>query len=165
MKARLVLLFMAMIAISFISCDVDEPIDESQKRGVQVERPFKMRSSGTFQIVTPVVCDEGLVQVLIEGQGKGTLIGNFSVTITYCTDFGDIHILNGYQIAANGDQLFFYNIGGGEDENGFYNDYYYYSGTGRFENVSGTLRLYGVFEFTGPTSGVFSNQGEGTLTY
>lgn len=165
MKAKLAIWLVALLAIAFIGCTSDDPVDDIQERSVQVERPFKVEGSGTFEIVAPDVCEDGLVQVLIQGSGNATHLGLFNVTIDYCTNFANIHILNGHMEAANGDLLYFYNVGGGQDENGIYTDYYYYAGTGRFENVTGTLKLYGVSEFTGPTSGVYSNHGEGTLTY
>ncbi|MGB5530300.1 MAG: hypothetical protein WBQ32_10040 [Ignavibacteriaceae bacterium] len=129
-----------------------------------VTRPFKVRGLGTLEIVAPTEC-VGLAQIDIQGQGNATHLGLFTVTITYCTDFATTHILTGTQTAANGDELYFYSVGGGTDANGDYTDYLYDGGTGRFEFVTGELKLYDVVEFTGPNNGVYTNHGVGTLTY
>lgn len=167
-------LVMALCAIFFIGCSVDnnlDPIDEPTNLELYEKtiskakaRPFKVKGAGTFQIVAPIQC-ENLTQVLIDGQGNASHLGLFTVLITYCTDFEFNHFITGTMTAANGDELYFYSVGFGEDAEGQWTDYIYDGGTGRFENVTGELTMYGVSVFTSPTSGVYTNYGSGTLTY
>lgn len=169
-----IFLAMALSAMLNLGCSVDnnlEPIDESANLELNestslkaVTRPFKVKGSGTLEIVQPTECVD-LVQILIQGQGNATHLGLFEVSITYCTDFEFTHNLTGIMTAANGDELYFYSVAFGADDEGEYTDYIYEGGTGRFEDATGELRLYGVTEFTGPTTGVYSNHGIGTLTY
>lgn len=167
----IVLSVMALGAMLFMGCSVD-PIEDSADLQVNestttyraVTRPFKVRGSGTFEVVAPNSCP-GLTQIHIQGSGNATHLGLFTADITYCTDFAAIHQLSGKQIAANGDEVYFYSVGFGVDEQGQFTDYIYEGGTGRFLNATGELRLYGVSEFTTPTTGVYSNHGTGTLTF
>jgi len=145
-------------------------------KGKAVTKTIKIRSSGTFNIVGEP--DEpymsGLPQVVISGEGNASRLGLFTVEITYCTDFAEIHIAEGFQIAANGDKLFFYsnnleNLGDvGFDEGGAYSIYHYTHGTGRFEYVTGFIKLYGIQEYTDADQpwlcGKFTNHGEGKIT-
>jgi len=145
--------------------------------GKVVVRPFKIKGSGTFNIVGEPddPCIYGLPQVLISGQGNASHLGLFSVEITYCTNFTDIHIAEGFQIAANGDEIFFYsnnlvNPGDvGFDEGGAYAIYHYTHGTGRFKDVTGFIKLYGIQEYIDPNQpwlgGTYTNQGEGEIAY
>ena len=165
-----------------------------------VERPLKLRSSGTITI-EPCMgrckgqgqnhdsgdghdegqghdsegeeCQgqhqgegnhEGHYYVLVEGNGNGTHLGLFTVEITYCTkgENPSTEIL-GVQTAANGDQLFMVLVGAGEEPNrGYYQDYLYYGGSGRFENATGNIRMYGYVD---PVNMVWELEGEGTLAY
>ncbi len=140
------------------------------KKGKAVTRPFKLRGSGTF---TPTggTCDSGLAQVLIDGSGNATHLGLFKAEITYCTDLGNdpgIHILEGTLTAANGDKMFFYSNNiidpgdSGMDAGGVYSIYHYENGTGRFEDGYGEFKLYGIVDYV---NGVYSNYGEGYITY
>jgi hypothetical protein len=186
MKAKLFLL-MVLSTFLFLGCSTDNQEDsfydssnsklsEDNLVAKVVTRPFKVKGSGTFSFVSFPFTEEcgSYLQYLIEGQGNATHLGKFTVTITYCTDFVDYHYLSGTQVAANGDELEFYSVGSGVDEQGQWTDYIYDGGTGRFTDAEGTLRLYGVFEPTDfdfsidpplPLAGVYSNHGSGTLTY
>ncbi len=169
-----IFLVMALCAIFFIGCSVDnnlDPIDEPTNLELNKKtiaktkaRPFKVKGAGTFQIVAPTACDN-LTQVLIDGQGNATHLGLFTVLITYCTDFALTHEITGTMTAANGDELYFYSVGFGVDDEGEWTDYIYDGGTGRFEYVTGELTMYGVSVFTSQTTGVYTNYGSGTLTY
>lgn len=171
MKAKLFMV-LAFIAMLFVACTAEEmePLSETADLELNeitakaVTKPFKVRGSGTLEIVPPTQC-ENLAQIDINGTGNATHLGRFSVEILYCTDFQTTTIITGTQTAANGDELYFYSVGFGVDAEGEYTDYIYDGGTGRFEFVTGELRLYGVTTFTGPTTGVYTNHGEGTLTY
>ena len=134
-----------------------------------VTRPFKLRGSGTFAPMNEP-CDSGLLQLLVAGSGNATHFGLFNVEITYCTNppVGSIHILNGTLTAANGDKIFFYsnnliNIGdSGLDDGGLFTIYHITGGTERFNQASGDFKLYGIVDFE---NGVYSNYGEGEITY
>lgn len=164
------------VLIGILACNEDplpDPLEESllttvaakADMGKAVSRPFKIKGTGTFEIVQSTECGE-LTQIYLEGQGNATHIGKFTVTITYCTDFGENSRITGTSVAANGDELYFYSFGGGTDEIGEYQDYIFEGGTGRFEDLVGDLRLYvKLFEFTSPTGGIYANEGEGTFTY
>jgi hypothetical protein len=171
MKANLFMV-LAFIAMLFMACTAEEmePLSETAALELNdnttkaVTRPFKVKGSGSFEVVAPTEC-VNLAQIDIQGTGNATHLGKFNVVITWCTDFQSINFLTGTQTAANGDELYFYSVGFGADAEGEYTDYVYDGGTGRFEFVTGELRLYGVTTFTGPTTGVYTNHGEGTLTY
>ena len=183
---KLKLFFLTVLsAFLFLGCSTDNQedfLDDSSSSKLSednivakvVERPFKVKGSGTFSFVSfpPTEECENLLQYLIEGEGNATHLGRFSVTITYCTDFGNNSFITGTQVAANGDELDFYSVGFGVDEQGQWTDYIYDGGTGRFTNATGELRLYGIVEFTDfdpftdlPIAGVYTNFGYGTLTY
>ena len=170
-----ILFFITLVSMFFMGCNV-ENVDDSINSSANLQfnanisktkvftRPFKVKGSGTFEVVAPSEFQD-LIQVLIQGQGNATHLGLFHAEITYCTDFEYNHYLTGKQIAANGDEIYFYSVGFGVDDEGEWTEYIYSGGTGRFENASGELKLYGVSEFTGPTSGVYKNHGSGTLSY
>ena len=165
MKTRLVL-SVIVLALVFIGCS-DDPVEQTTEstnvdRGA--ERPFKVRSAGTFGVVEPDVCAP-LAQIILEGTGNGTHIGLFDVVITWCDDFAGTTIQTGVVTAANGDKLYFYTSGFGADENGEYGEYTFEGGTGRFEDSNGFLILYNTVEFTGQGVGTYSNYGEGWLSY
>ena len=170
------ILLIAILAGFLLSCNEDpllDPLEEAvlvqseqnlaaSKASKAVTRPLKIRVEGTLTIEGEECAP--LAQVNVEGIGNATHLGKFSVSIIWCTNFAEINTQNGTQVAANGDELYFYAVGFGTDENGDWTDYVYDGGTGRFEFATGDLRLYGIVTFTGPT-GVFTNSGEGTLTY
>jgi hypothetical protein len=188
---KLIIVLLAFVAMLFgcsedtLLNDLAKSADENalqsemlkENKGKAVTKPFKLRGAGTFEIVgEPVVpCMFELPQVLIKGEGNGTHIGLFTVEITYCTNFDNIHIAEGFQMAANGDKLFFYsnnlvNPGDvGLDEGGAFSIYHYTHGTGRFEDLSGFVKLYGIQEYTDPSQpwlgGTYTNHGEGEITY
>jgi len=192
---KLVIFLIAFVAL-FLGCSEDTLLNDLAKsadedtlqtemtqsdidltKGKAVTKTIKIRSSGTFNIVgePDEPCMFGLPQVLISGEGNASHLGLFTVEITYCTDFAEIHIAEGFQIAANGDKLFFYsnnleNLGDvGFDEGGTYSIYHYTHGTGRFEYVTGFIKLYGIQEYTDADQpwlgGTFTNHGEGEITY
>ena len=116
-----------------------------------------------------------LADVLIKGEGNALISDYLPLKLTYCTNFTYTHIAEGFQKAANGDKLFFYSnnlINPGDvglDEGGAYSIYHYTHGTGRFEDVTGFVKLYGIQEYTDPyqpwLGGTFTNHGEGWIKY
>ncbi|NNK88582.1 MAG: hypothetical protein HKO90_09890 [Flavobacteriaceae bacterium] len=165
MRTKLILSVFALVAIGFFGCNVEETEEGIFERGVQVERPWKSKASGTFQMVEPTVCTGGLVQFDISGTGNGTHLGKFEVDLTNCTNLSDYFSISGTATAANGDYVNLMSIGLGEDDLGPHTIFMCDGGSGRFEFATGTVRLYEVIEFTSPTGGVFSNRGIGTITY
>lgn len=176
-------IFLALlVSIGFLACNEDplpDPVEESYltvvsakaNMGKEVTRPLKLRSSGTFSLVESTDCGS-LLQYKIEGQGNATHLGNFTVELNLCTNWMGTSFVWGKSIAANGDVQYFHAVGAGSDENGDYTQYEYDGGTGRFEDLTGELKLYyRLFEFTSttpdgiPLEGIFENEGIGTLTY
>lgn len=171
-----------LVSIAFVACNEDpmpDPVEEAlltevkaqASNGVAVTRPLKLRSSGTLVIVESTDCG-ALLQYEIEGQGNSTLLGKFTVHLNLCTDWQGTSFAWGKVVAANGDEQYLYTVGNGSDENGDYTAYVYNGGTGRFEDLTGDLRLYfRLFEFTNvapgglPLEGIFENEGLGSLTY
>jgi len=137
---------------------------KSKKNSSLVTRTLKSESSGIIEFdFNSEVC-EPYIRVLIKGQGNASHLGLFTIEISYCSDGENpTGPILGIQTAANGDQLFTALVGAGFDQDlGFYMDYIYYGGTGRFTNASGEIRLYGIVDYENM---VFNNHGEGTLTY
>jgi len=167
------ILLIAMLAGFLLSCNEDpllDPLEEAvlvqseqnlaaSKASKAITRPLKIRSEGTFTIEGEECAP--LAQGNVEGIGNATHLGKFSLSIIWCTNFAEINTLNGTLVAANGDELYFYSVGSGVD----YTDYIFDGGTGRFEFATGDLRLYSIVTFTGPNTGVHTNNGEGTITY
>ena len=163
MKFKLTLVLASLLLLTFMGCTEDMISDEN--RSALVERPWKSKASGTFNMVMPSGCDGELLQIDIAGSGKATHLGNFDVNLTNCTNLSTVFMISGYLTAANGDEIYTYNVGQGMDDDGPYLLFMIDGGTGRFEDASGEIRLYEVIEFTSPTGGIFSNRGLGTITY
>jgi hypothetical protein len=133
------------------------------KEAKMVTRPMKLSSSGTIAFTTGSASCEGYILVSIDGTGNGTHLGNFTVTLNYCSDgVNPVGPILGVQTAASGDQLFTALVGADVDEVGYYQDYIYYGGTGRFENATGSIRLYSTIDYANLT---FSNFGEGVINF
>ena len=131
----------------------------------EVQRPFKFKGEGVFSLDFNTGDCPGLAQLTIDGTGRATHLGNFTVNLIWCTDRQDINYATGTQIAANGDELYFelveFNIGEDFDEA----VYEYHGGTGRFENAHGMvterLQYYPIDEvYTG-----YINEATGWLSY
>lgn len=170
MKHRLILLLTLFVILfgcseDFMQSDLttENDIDLKKKNGKAVTRPYKVRTEGTISFIENH-CGEGIDLEVIRGKGNATHLGLFTLELEYCLD--GISGPAGKQIAANGDELWSYmSEPPGTDEEGFYMVYAIYGGTGRFENATGSVKLYmefGVDEFGNMT---FSNHGIGTLTY
>lgn len=171
-----------LVSIGLLACTEEplpDPVEEAMltevnamaSKGKAVTRPLKLRSTGTLEIVESTDCG-ALLQYKIEAQGNSTLLGKFAVELNLCTDWQGTSFAWGKTIAANGDEQYLYTVGTGSDENGDYTAYVYDGGTGRFEGLTGDLRLYfRMFEFTNvapnglPLAGIFENEGIGSLTY
>ena len=184
MKLKLFLLSV-LSAFLFLGCSTDNQeeflndssnsrLSEDNVAAKVVTCPFKVKGSGTWQVLPEATaCDPGLFQVFIEGNGNATHLGLFDVTITACTNFDDSYFFDATLVAANGDELSAISVDWGYTEEGQeWTDYIFDGGTGRFENATGDLRLYGVsvptvfHPETGlPIAGIYNNSGYGTITY
>ena len=178
-KTFIKLAMMAIFLISF-SCsqeaDMDtlenlEAVNASAKKGKQVERPWKIRSAGTFELdpSAGAFC-QGLLPLKIIGSGEASHIGRYTVEITWCTggpgnqgnDF-----ITGTLTVANGDTIDF------ESKEGSFTatsvEYRVTDGTGRFHDAKGEFKLFEteptVFESFAPPSGTYANAGEGFIVY
>jgi len=131
-----------------------------------VTRTIKFqRSSGHFDFVYPSTECSPYVQVLIVGTGNATFLGNFKVTNKYCFDGEEpVGPIYGYLTAANGDEIFTQMIGATEvpapEISNF--DYIILGGTGRFEDASGFIHMYGTID---RVNFVFNLEGEGEITF
>ena len=153
-----------VLALLMFSCSSDG-IDDNQQidaKSNSKERPFKVRGSGDFAVEAPTECAP-LVQIGLQGGGNGTHIGNFSVALTWCTDFAGTESITGVVTAANGDELNIYLTG--SDAEAGYGDYAIDGGTGRFAEASGAFRLFTTTVFTGEGVGTYSNYGSGYIVY
>ena len=184
MKTKLFFL-MALSTLLFLGCSTDTQEDlfndsvnaELSQDNISAKaatRPFKVKGSGTWQVLPEATaCEAGLFQVFIEGKGNATHLGLFDVTITACTNFDDSYFFDATLVAANGDELSAISVDWGYTEEGQeWTDYIFDGGTGRFENATGDLRLYGVSVPTVfhpvagfPIAGIYNNSGYGTITY
>ena len=165
MRTKLFTMLLVVFSLSMFTCSNDavEMVDDS--RSPMIERPWKSKASGTFQMVEPTVCTDGLLQFAISGTGNGTHLGKFDVDLTNCTNLSDYFFISGTATAANGDQVNLMSAGPGVDESGPYTLFMIDGGTGRFEFATGMVRIYEEIEFTSPTGGIFTNKGIGTITY
>lgn len=164
MKSKFLLPVLAL-AFIFAGCS-NEPVDQSAETAADrgVERPFKVNSAGSFNLVDAGDCAPAF-RIIIEGTGNGTHLGNFHVLITECNDFAGTLTQTGVVTAANGDELYFIATNFSADENGPFGEYDFEGGTGRFEDSYGYLKLYLTLNVTGPGTGTYSNEGEGYLVY
>jgi hypothetical protein len=154
-------------------------VKESKSNGNRVTKLLKIFSStGTIEFVMPVECPPGSAfEVLIQGEGNASHLGLYNNVITFCSsNMGEpLTPILGTMTAANGDeiyhQLIFAGVGG---HNGihmdypFHQDYIIYDGTGRFEDATGDITLFGEVVYPVPPAnpiGTFNLTGEGTITY
>ncbi len=171
--------FMAVFLLSF-SCSPEtdinslenlEAVNASANNGQKVERPWKIRSAGTFEFDPSAgeFC-EGLLPLKILGSGEASHIGRYTVEITWCTggpgnqgnDF-----ITGTITAANGHTINF------ESKDGSFTgtsvEYKVTNGTGRFHDAKGEFKLFEteptVFESIDPPSGTYANAGGGYIVY
>ncbi|WP_445386039.1 hypothetical protein ACT6NV_04340 [Robiginitalea sp. IMCC44478] len=171
---RLIFLLLAMAGL-LIGCspeELDSTLESTTlKAGVNekstndVQRPFKLRGEGILSLSQDTDDCPGLMQLTVNGSGQASHLGNFQVSLVWCTNFTDTNYASGKQIAANGDELYFYLVDNGVDENGEWALYSYEGGTGRFENLRGELYERITTTFTGPFTAVYTNTGNGWLSY
>jgi hypothetical protein len=141
------------------------PGAQKNANGKAITKNFKMATTGTLAFVpNSPSCGSGNIEVIIQGTGNGTHLGLYTIYLTYCSDgTNPLSPPAGIQTAANGDQLNTMMVGAGMDPVlGYYMDFQYSGGTGRFANVIGSVRLYQTIDYVNLT---FSNYGFGTLTY
>ena len=141
-----------------------------------VERPFKVRGSGTFDLVnSDGSCGDFPLQIALQGDGNATHVGRYSVDLTWCFNPGNpdeqqppsLYIF-GTLTAANGDEIQMETTGQGVGENGeVYETFSFLGGTGRFTDVSGEFNLYTttVFRDDCPLCGTYTNYGDGWISY
>ena len=132
-----------------------------------ITKTIKVRGAGTIAILFPPNnnCGTNEAEVIIEGQGHATHLGLFTFYAPYCSLDGvnPVSPILGVQTAANGDELHSVLVGAGEDPDlGYYQDWVFFDGTGRFEDATGEIRLYSVIDYVTFT---YSNHGVGTVTY
>ena len=131
-----------------------------------VTRTIKFqRSSGYFDFVYPSTECSPYVQVLIVGTGNATFLGNFEVLNKYCFDGEEpVGPIYGFLTAANGDEIHTQMIAATElpapEISNF--DYIILGGTGRFEDASGTIHMYGTID---RVNFIFYLEGEGEITF
>lgn len=145
---------------------VDQKDNWKSSNGKAVTRTIKFhRSSGIFDFVAPSTECSPFIQVLIVGDGNATFLGNFKIINKYCFD-GEQPVgpINGFLTAANGDEIFTQMIGAVEvpspEISNF--DYIILGGTGRFEDATGFIQMYGTID---RINFVFNLEGEGEITF
>lgn len=155
----------------FIGCSEEPPLESSETSNESYsttqssqQRPFKLRSHGSFQMVSSSECLP-LSQIALTGTGNGTHLGRFDASIIWCTDFGSEFYLTGTLTAANGDEIEFYSVDFGQSSEGQYGDYIFEGGTGRFADCYGEMRIYTTIVNTGQGEGTYSNYGDGYIIY
>ena len=154
--------------------DQADPLSpESEAELRIVERPFKVRGSGTFELTNGVDSCPGFpLQIALNGCGNATHVGRYTVDLTWCFNPGSetqppsLYIF-GTLTAANGDEIYMETTGQGVGENGeVYETFSFIGGTGRFQDVSGSFDLYTTTVFgENCFCGTYSNFGEGSISY
>ena len=134
-------------------------------RANKVIRTLKIhRSKGFFSIKESEDCAPYL-QVVIEGNGNATFLGNFNVVNTYCFDgTAPTSPIRGILTAANGDQIFTI-VTYAEEYDPPEESYLHYEvegGTGRFEGITGYIDMYGIIDRTAFT---FDLYGTGEIAF
>jgi len=135
----------------------------SFQNGKAIARIFKIhRSIGTVSSVYPSEECSPYAQVITTGEGNATFVGHFTVLIKYCVDMGGNpqSLITADMTAANGDVINTIMIRGYYIDNLFYSDYIIVGGTGRFENATGNITLYGLYD-----TEAFNVEGEGLITF
>lgn len=147
-------------AKAFIS-DLESELELKCRGAVKKKLKIK-RSTGTISFIPDSPDCDGFIKVLIEGEGIASILGKFTIELSYCSDgVNPLGPILGTQTAANGDQLFTALVGGGTDPVlGDYQEYIYYGGTGRFVDAAGEITLYGTVDYQNL---VFNLSGEGWL--
>ncbi|NHF57941.1 hypothetical protein FK220_001215 [Flavobacteriaceae bacterium TP-CH-4] len=139
----------------------DALTEQSAQKDNPVTKKLKIRTSGTMSMTPGADACEGFIQFSASGEGNATHLGLFTLELDYCTDgTAPLGPIFAKQTAANGDQVLSVVVGGDPTENSL--DFLIYGGTGRFENATGFVTLFFVFDYLNQT---FDNFGEGTITY
>jgi hypothetical protein len=166
---KTVLILCVALILTGCSEQADLPSPENEADLRIVERPFKVKGSGTFDLMeSDGSCGALPWQIALEGSGKATHVGLFTVDLTWCFQppEGPLYIF-GTLTAANGDEIYMETTGQGIGENGeVYETFSFIGGTGRFEEVSGAFDLYTTTVFGDNCfCGTYSNYGEGSISY
>ena len=157
----------------------DLPVINTRSNGKKKAKKLKVFSSiGTIEFVAPNECPVGSAfKVLIQGEGNASHLGLFTIEIAYCADMYGIPLeaILGTMHAANGDEIYTQLIAAGEGEHDgmhegypYHQDYIFYGGTGRFDDATGDLTLFGEVIYPNPPEdpiGSFNLFGEGTIVY
>ena len=191
MKTQLVLFFVLLIAA--MGCDKasssnEEALDpelifspffnysftgdlldnQSHLKSATVAKTIKFwEVSGNLEFLENGDCAPYL-NVRLTGEGRSSLMGNYHVLNTFCSDgINPVSDIFGFLTAANGDEIHtMVTEAGVAADNDLYESYYKYivlGGTGRFENiVSGEMIIYVNADFGNLT---WNGVGEGTLVF
>ena len=164
----LVLLGLLVVFSCSKSDDLIEP-DSELKSGKMVERTIKfVKCTGTMEVVESELCaDFGGLQMLIEGSGNASHLGNISVKNTLCIDseMNPVTAIQGELTVANGDKICTMVITPPWMENGMIHYRYDVQSelcTGRFENASGYIIMWGDIDYATMT---WDLKGEGQVAY
>jgi hypothetical protein len=167
-----VLLTLAGLTLGCSKEELDSGLDSSLLQSKlskmdadEIQRPFKFKGEGIFTLDFNTAACPGLAQLTIDGTGRATHLGNFTVNLIWCTNRADINYATGTQVAANGDELYFellkFTVGEDFDEA----IYEYSGGTGRFKDARGEvterLTYYPIDEVT---TG-YINEATGWISY
>jgi hypothetical protein len=169
--------FLALTCIFMASCNEElftEDIDSQSKinlleksdpylNGKAVTRTFKIHRSIGASVVNLETW-----QVLVQGAGNATFLGNFEVYYTFTMN--QPRTMFGHMMAANGDQIdIMYDCENymppfkqAVDSDIITAYYIIVGGTGRFKGAKGTIVMYGTSSLT---TGAFDLQGEGEITF
>ena len=125
------------------------------------------RSWGTFEFDGGSCCGSPFLQARIMGEGNASHIGHFTVLNTYCLNppaFTEpIGPWLGFITAANGDEIHSQMMGFGFDSDiGPFYIYKIIGGTGRFDDATGEIHMWGETDFSTLT---WYLEGEGEITY
>ncbi len=150
-----------------------ESVDASAKKEKEneKERPWKIKTAGTFGVDFTLPGCGPLLPLKIEGSGTASHVGNLDVVLTWCTPGIGLpgnFIIDGVITAANGDEIWFESTG---EFRPFEIDYIVTGGSGRFEEAKGAFTLTQTdFEIIavspeGFPSGTYANEGGGYIVY
>jgi len=172
-------LLASLLAVSLAGCGEDHPTASGAAANPEVEPswanstiPFKARYDWRVvsQAPTPGCDGPGEARSFLEGEGNGTYLGHFTITLNHCgrpnLPLSDGH---GTFVAANGDLLHitYFGVGGLTGVPpifGFESSVTFVGGTGTFAGATGGATVLGTIDVrvlagTGDWSGQISREG------
>lgn len=166
---KFIMLITGMLFI-MVSCQKEKLVKEDLPVNTVTEKIVFYPCSGTMGIIVnpdTIGHFNPPPQMLIEGCGTATIIGEYTVKNLVCVDEAGnfLTTIKGYITDTNGNEIHtqvdsYYPDPENPDDLIF--DYIITGGTGRFEKSTGWVKMSGIIDFE---KGTWNLSGEGEITY